>query len=76
MQVLQGTPAQEAGIQRGDIIVQIDGKDITTMEELNEVKNAKKIGDTITLKINRAGKEIEVKVTLASNESTSENITN
>lgn len=76
MQVLQGTPAQEAGIQRGDIIVQIDGKDITTMEELNEIKNAKKIGDTITLKINRAGKEIEVKVTLASNESTSENVTN
>lgn len=76
MQVLQGTPAQEAGIQRGDIIVQIDGKDITTMEELNEIKNAKNIGDTITLKINRAGKEIEVKVTLASNESTSENVTN
>lgn len=76
MQVLQGTPAQEAGIQRGDIIVQIDGKDITTMEELNEIKNAKNIGDTVTLKINRAGKEIEVKVTLASNESTSENVTN
>ena len=76
MQVLQGTPAQEAGIQRGDIIVQIDGKDITTMEELNEIKNAKNIGDTITLKINRAGKEIEIKVTLASNESTSENVTN
>lgn len=76
MQVLQGTPAQEAGIQRGDVIVQIDGKDITTMEELNEIKNAKNIGDTVTLKINRAGKEIEIKVTLASNESTSENVTN
>lgn len=76
VQVLQGTPAQEAGIQRGDIIVQIDGKDITTMEELNEIKNAKNIGDTVTLKINRAGKEIEIKVTLASNESTSENVTN
>ena len=46
------------------------------MEELNEIKNSKKIGDTITLKINRAGKDIEVKVTLASDDTTSTEVTN
>ncbi len=75
-QVLTNSPAQAAGIQRGDVIVGIEGQDITTMEELNEIKNSKKIGDTITLKINRAGKDIEVKVTLASDDTTSTEVTN
>ena len=34
------------------------------MDELNEIKNTHKIGDEITLKINRNGKEMDVKVTL------------
>ena len=54
----------KAGIKAGDVIIQIDGKDIKTMDELNEIKNTHKIGDEITLKINRNGKEMDVKVTL------------
>ena len=34
------------------------------MEELNEIKNTHKIGDTITLIINRNGQEKEIIVTL------------
>lgn len=56
--------AEKAGIQPGDVIVQIDGKDIKTMDELNEIKNTHKIGDEVSLKINRNGKEIDVKVKL------------
>ena len=56
--------AEKAGIKAGDVIIQIDGKDIKTMDELNEIKNTHKIGDEITLKINRNGKEMDVKVTL------------
>ena len=67
-QVVNNSPASAAGIQKADIIIGIDGKDITTMEELNEVKNTKKIGDEVTLKIYRAGKETQVKVKLASDE--------
>ncbi len=65
-QVVSNTPAALAGIQKGDVIVAIDGQTITTMEELNQVKNQKKIGDTVTLKINRKGQEIELDVTLGS----------
>lgn len=75
-QILANTPAQKAGIQKGDIIVAFDGKEVKTMEELNEIKNTKKIGDTITVKINRAGKEVEVKVTLASDDTAGTNVTN
>ena len=38
------------------------GKEIKTMEELNEVKNAHSIGDEITLTINRNGNEKEFNI--------------
>ena len=58
------SPAEKSGLQAGDIIIQADGKDIKTMDELNEIKNSHNIGDTMTLKINRNGTEKEVTVTL------------
>lgn len=56
--------AEKAGLKSGDVITAIDGKDIKTMDELNEVKNTHSIGDTVTLKIYRDGKTQEVKLTL------------
>ena len=58
------SPAEKAGLQAGDIIIQADGKDVKTMDELNEIKNSHTIGDTMTLKINRNGTEKDVTVTL------------
>ena len=58
------SPAEKAGLQSGDVIIQADGKDIKTMDELNEIKNSHQIGDTMKLKINRSGQEKEVTVTL------------
>lgn len=75
-QVLSNTPAAQAGIKKGDIIIGIDGQDVTTMEELNEIKNSKKIGDVVTLKIIRNKEEIEVKVTLAADDEVSTGLTN
>lgn len=58
------SPAEKAGLQSGDVIVKADDKDITTMDELNEIKNSHKIGDTMKLKINRSGEEKEITITL------------
>lgn len=56
--------AEKAGIQVGDVITSIDGAEIKTMKELNEIKSTKQIGDQIILKINRSGIEKECKLIL------------
>ncbi len=56
--------AEKAGIKPGDIIIEAEGKKITKMDELNEIKNKKQIGDTLKLKISRDGKEKDITVTL------------
>ena len=73
-QIYANSPAAVAGIQKGDIIIAIDGQESKTMEKLNEYKNTKKIGDKIKLKIVRASKEQEIEVTLG-NDSTITNTT-
>lgn len=57
--------AQKAGLRIGDVIVQADGTTITTMDELTEIKNAHQIGDTLKLKVNRNGQELDIELTLA-----------
>lgn len=69
--------AYNAGIKVGDVIVKIDDKEITTIEELNEIKNSKSVGDTVKITVYRDGKNIEINVKLDSDDKTStSNITN
>lgn len=57
--------AQKADIRIGDVIIEADGTKVTTMNELNEIKNKHKIGDEMTLKLNRNGSETSVTLTLS-----------
>lgn len=63
-QVAQGTPAEDAGLKKGDVIIKADSKEVTSMEELNEIKNSKSIGDKLVLTIVRNSKQMDVTVTL------------
>lgn len=58
------TGAANSDLRKGDVITQIDGQTVTTMDELNSVKNKKQIGDTITLKVYRSGEYIDINITL------------
>ena len=56
--------AERAGIKVGDVIVKADGQTVETMDELNEIKNQKEIGDKMTLTIWRNGNTQDIEVTL------------
>ena len=56
--------AEKAGLKPGDVIIEADGTKITTMDDLNKIKNSHKIGDEMKIKVNREGQERELTVTL------------
>lgn len=63
-QIEDFSAAEKAGLRIGDVITEVDGQKITTMDEINEIKNSKNIGDTITLKVYRDGSTKELSLTL------------
>ena len=54
--VAEGSAAEKAGIQKGDILTEFDGKEVTSMENMQEI-----------LKYYKAGKKVKVKVQVADN---------
>ena len=62
--VEDSSSAEKAGIKPGDVIIEADGTKVTTMDDLNKVKNSHKIGDEMKIKVNRDGQERELTVTL------------
>ena len=65
-EVEKDSPAYLAGLKQGDVIVAADGIEVATIEELNEIKNEKKVGDSINIKVYRNKQYKEIKVTLGS----------
>lgn len=55
--------AAKAGLQMGDIITAIDGKEIKTSSDLVSAKKKYKAGDTAKLTVYRGGKYLELSIT-------------
>jgi S1-C subfamily serine protease len=64
VEVTAGSGADEAGLEMGDVIREVDGTVTDTNEALAEAIRAKAIGDTITVVYERLGEPTEVTVTL------------
>ncbi len=60
--VTKDSPADRAGIQRGDIIVGYNGKKIEDMHELPRLVASTPVGTGVNLKIFREGKELDLNV--------------
>jgi S1-C subfamily serine protease len=58
--------AEEAGLQRGDIITAIDDDPVTSMADLAGQVSRRAPGDVVTLTLMRAGEEMTLDVTLGS----------
>jgi serine protease Do len=62
--VEQGTPAEKAGIEAGDVVVEVDGAPVRNESHFREMIADKGPNATVTLKILRDGKPMTVKATL------------
>lgn len=65
MRVMPNTPAEKAGIRKGDAIVQIDGEAVTTAEQLQNLVENSKIGQSLKLKVRRGSLTKDVVVQTA-----------
>jgi S1-C subfamily serine protease len=75
--VVADSPAKAAGLvgsgtdstgdldSDGDVITAIDGKSVTSVEDILNYINTKKVGDVVTLKVVRGGNAMDVSITLA-----------
>ena len=60
----EGSPAHRAGLQRGDVIVALDGKPIRNLNDYAVLLFSRKPGDTIEVTLRRAGREVKVTAVL------------
>lgn len=64
-EVFRNTPAQTAGVQKYDTIVEMDGEPIEDMVTLRKhLYNEKKVGDSMTMKVYREGKPVTIDMVL------------
>ena len=61
--VEEGSAADKAGLQMGDVITKVDDTTITDVDSLNSVKKQYVAGDTATLTVYRQGETITVDIT-------------
>ncbi len=69
MEVVAGSPAEKAGLKVGDIILKVNDQTLDAGHDMASVLGALKIGDTVTLNVQRAGEAnpLDIQATLGEN---------
>jgi serine protease Do len=62
-EVSNESAADKSGIKKGDIIIELAGKKVESMSDINSIKNKFKIGDTAKIKVYRDKKEKTLSIT-------------
>jgi len=71
VKVVDGDPAEQAGIRPGDIIAEIEGQDVDSSRTLIRLIAEQKVGDTIDMRILRDGEPLKIQVRVAERKETS-----
>lgn len=62
--VQDNSDAAAKGIKKGDIIIEVNGTPVSTVKEIQEIKDALSVGDTLLMTIWRKGETRDVEITL------------
>jgi len=63
-QVISGSPADDAGLKKDDVITAVDGRSVESVDDVRGALEDKGPGDKVTFSVRRDGEEEEVAVTL------------
>lgn len=63
--VLDGSPAQQAGLRANDMILAVDGQKIANANQLFSIIQRTRIGSVVNLEVWRAGQIVELQATIA-----------
>jgi serine protease Do len=61
-QVIPGSPAEKAGIEQGDVIIEFDGKQVSESKDLPQIVASTPVGKSAMVKLLRNGKALDRQV--------------
>jgi S1-C subfamily serine protease len=68
VQVAEGGPAAAAGFLQGDILVRLDGSNVSSADELQSMLGPNRVGSTVTASVVRGGELKDLTVTVGTRE--------
>ena len=63
-EVSEGSDALEKGLLAGDVITAVNGEPVTSVADVNAIKEGLEVGDSLTLSVWRDGEELELEIQL------------
>jgi S1-C subfamily serine protease len=60
VQVVEGSPAAEAGLRPEDLVVELDGSPVTDVGDIQRLMVVEKIGAAVPMRVLRGGQELEL----------------
>jgi S1-C subfamily serine protease len=64
VRVATDSPADKAGVKRGDVLLKVDDKEVNLISDLNTILSGHKAGDTVKLTLTRGGETRTLDATL------------
>src|SRR5258705_710416 len=68
-QIAKDSPAEKAGLQKGDVILRIDGENVTSVRKLNRLVSEIAPDQTVKVAISRNGSQQELSATISKRQS-------